>query len=210
MAIFNIPLPPPLYFFLGQNYSENVFEFVNHFDSPYPSTFAGKFTLCQKTVLLGSSYNLLSCQCLSGSSWGLTALGTQHRWPRGKAGQESRPQHLLGSDGLCDTAQTDLPLWLPWKSPGPVTSETERGISHQARGSSSSGCGFQILGECLEFWFSWKNLAFSARPLKVQGVHHGGSDLPPRKFCLWLWWKCDGSEARNAIQRLDSLQPGYS
>lgn len=131
MAIFNIPLPPPLYFFLGQNYSENVFEFVNHFDSPYPSTFAGKFTLCQKTVLPGSSYNLLSCQGLSGWSWGLTALGTQHRWPRGKAGQESKPQHLLGSDGLCDTAQTHLPLWLPWKSPSPVTPETERGIRNQ-------------------------------------------------------------------------------
>lgn len=31
--------------------------------------------------------------CLDGAG-GLTALGTQHRWSRGRAGQEVKPQHL--------------------------------------------------------------------------------------------------------------------
>lgn len=96
LFLTSLLLPPPLYFFLGQNYSENVFEFVNHFDSPSPLTFAGKSILCQKTVLPdpASSYNLLSCQGLSGSVWGLTALGTQHGWSKGRAGQEGKPQPL--------------------------------------------------------------------------------------------------------------------
>lgn len=96
LFLTSLPLPPPLYFFLGQNYSENVFEFVNHFDSPSPLTFAGKAPLCQKTVPPAptSSYDLLSCQGLMDGAGGPSALGIQHRWCKGRVGREGKPQHL--------------------------------------------------------------------------------------------------------------------
>lgn len=100
-AIFNIPpsSPTSVFFFLGQNYSENVFEFVNHFDSPSPLTFAGKSILCQKTVLPdpASSYNLLSCQGFSGSE-ALTALGTQKRKRRPGGQTPASVQAVMGSE----------------------------------------------------------------------------------------------------------------
>lgn len=149
--------------------------------------------------------------CLDGAGvwqpWGHSTDG-----PEAKQARRANPSISWAATGSVTQRRPTFPCGCPGKAPvqSLLRQNEESGISHQARRSSSSGCGFQILGKCLEFWFSWKNIAFSARPLKVQGVHHGGSDLPPRKFCLWLWWKCDGSEARNAIQRLDSLQPGDS
>lgn len=173
LFLTSLLLPPPLYFFLGQNYSENVFEFVNHFDSPSSLTFAGKPILCQKNCSSRSS-QLLQSPILPGFVWtglrlwlpqGHSMDGLEEEWAR-----RTNLSLCPGTDGL-------------WKTSEPPSLETEQGVWLQQRPphrrSSSSGCGFQIWGECLEFWFSWKNLAFKARPLKVKWMYHCSLELSP-------------------------------
>lgn len=128
LFLTSLLLPPPLYFFLGQNYSENVFEFVNHFDSPSPLTFAGKSVLCQKIVLPDpvSSYNLLSCQGLSRRVWGSHCPGDTAWMVQRKnrpGGQTSASVQGL-SDRLWATLSWD---WTGSWAPTEATTQKESG-----------------------------------------------------------------------------------
>lgn len=120
------PLPPPLYFFyfiffLDQKYSGNVFEFVNHFDSPSPLTFTGKFTLCQNNCSASSS-QLLQSPVLLESFWtGLVlkmSCGHATDAPGVQAELEGKPQHLCRQlQDLCHKAALKPPrfcLKKPW------------------------------------------------------------------------------------------------
>lgn len=99
--------------------------------------------------------------------WGHSTDGPEEE----RAGRENLSL-CPGSDGL-------------WKSSEPRSLDTEPGVGlwqrPPGRGSSSSRCGFQMWGGCLEFWFSWKSLAFKAGPLKVKRVYRGDLELSPIK-----------------------------
>lgn len=149
LFLTSLPLPPPLYFFLGQNYSENVFEFVNHFDSPSPLTFAGKFTLCQKNVppVPASSYSLLSCRGLPGRGWGSECLGGTAQMVQRKSGPEGQtPASLWAAKGSvaqssptlhrgCTEKALSHPLLRPKGESSSDRSHHPEGIPHRAAAS---------------------------------------------------------------------------
>lgn len=220
LFLTSLPLPPPLYFFLGQNYSENVFEFVNHFDSPSPLTFAGKFTLCQKTVppAPASSYNLLSCQGLSGHGWGTDCLGDTTPMVQRKSGPGGQtPASLWAAMGFVAQSSPTLHHGCLEKAPRhPLlrrNGESGSDRSHHAEGVPHQAVASGYLGSASSFDSLGKIFHSTPGPWRLRGYPTGAQSCLLSsiwKFWLWLRWKYDSSKACNAIQRLDSLQPGNS
>lgn len=152
LFLTSLLLPPPLYFFLGQNYSENVFEFVNHFDSPsFPDICWKIYSLPKKLFFQIQPAPTISRPakvCLDGSE-ALTALGTQHGWSRGRVCQEDKPQPL--SRQWWALKSSDPPLLRLNRESGSNRGHHTEGVPHQVVASRYDGSAwsFGSLGKTL-------------------------------------------------------------